>query len=155
MKCELCGTNNAKYKYYEVDSDTVREINICEECAREKGIDIKNKEDAVVAKSGTCPSCGLTFKEYKDSGNLGCVGCYTSFKDQIKIFLKESQLGVVHKGKEPVGNSKLIFVKKEILEMKKKLDGYVEDEKFEEAVKLRDKIEERKEELKTIRKKND
>jgi protein arginine kinase activator len=155
MKCELCGANNAKYKYYEVDSDTVREINICEECAREKGIDVKSKEDSTVVKSGVCPACSLTFREYEGSGSLGCIQCYKSFEDQIKIFLKESQLGVVHKGKEPVRSSKVIFVKKEILEMKKKLENYVEDEKFEEAVKLRDKIEERKEELKTIRKKND
>ncbi len=151
MKCELCGVNNAKYKYYEVNSDTVREINICEECAREKGVDIKNKEESVVVENGVCPVCGLSFKEYKESMSLGCAGCYNSFKDQIEVFLKESQLDVVHKGKEPIRDSEVIFVKKEILEMKKKLDSYVENERFEEAVKLRDKIEERKEELKTIR----
>jgi protein arginine kinase activator len=155
MKCELCGADSAKYKYYEVDSDTVREIDICEQCAREKGVGIKSKEDSVMIESGVCPACGLTFREYKDSGSLGCVECYKSFNDQIKVFLKESQLGVKHKGKEPIRNSKVIFVKKEILEMKKELDNYVEDEKFEEAVKLRDKIEARKEELRTIRKKND
>lgn len=155
MKCELCGMNNAKYKYYEVDSDKVHEINICEECAREKGVGGKNKEDTLVDRSKVCPNCGLTFSEYKDSGNLGCVECYGIFYDEIKIFLKESQLGVLHKGKEPVNNTKILIVKKEILEMKKKLESYVEGEKFEEAVKLRDKIEERKEELKAIRGKND
>lgn len=155
MKCELCGADSAKYKYYEVNSDTVREIDICEQCAREKGVDIKTKEESVMVESGVCPVCGLTFKEYKDTGNLGCVECYKNFNDQIKVFLKESQLGVEHKGKEPIRNSKVIFVKREILEMKKKLDNYVEGEKFEEAVKLRDKIEERKKELKTIRGKND
>jgi protein arginine kinase activator len=155
MKCELCGINNAKYKYYEVDSDKVREINICEECAKEKGIDGKNKEETRADRDKACPNCGLTFIEYKDSGGLGCVGCYKIFNDEIKIFLKESQLGISHKGKEPVSNSKILIVKKEILEMKKKLESYVEGEKFEEAVKLRDKIEERKEELKSIRGKND
>jgi protein arginine kinase activator len=155
MKCELCGVNNAKYKYYEVDSDKVREINICEDCARKKGIGDKNKEDALVDRNKVCPSCGLTFTEYKNARNLGCVDCYTVFKDEIKMFLKESQLGVSHKGKEPVSNTEILSVKKEILEMKKKLESYVEGEKFEEAVKLRDKIEKRKEELKTIRGKND
>jgi len=155
MKCELCGAHNAKYKYYEVDSDTVREINICEQCAREKGVDIKNKEDSVALESAVCPVCGLSSAEYKESMSLGCVECYKNFKDQIKASLKESQLGVLHKGKEPVRSSEVIFVKKEILEMKKKLDGYVENERFEEAVKLRDEIEERKEELRTIRGKND
>lgn len=155
MKCELCGIDNAKYKYYEVDSDKVREINICEECAREKGIDGKNKEETLADRNKVCPNCGLTFVEYKDSGSLGCIECYKIFNDEIKIFLKESQLGILHKGKEPVSNSKILIVKKEILEMKKKLESYVEGEKFEEAVKLRDKIEERKEELKSIRGKND
>jgi protein arginine kinase activator len=155
MKCDLCGANNAKYKYYEVNSDTVREINLCKKCAREKGVDIKSKEDSKVVETGVCPVCGLTFREYKESRSLGCAECYKTFKDQIKAFLKESQLGILHKGKKPVRNSEVIVVKKEILEMKKKLDNYVEDEKFEEAVKLRDKIEARKEELKTIREKND
>lgn len=155
MKCELCGDNNAKYKYYEVDSDTVREINICEQCAREKGVDIKNKEDSVVLETGICPVCGLSFREYKESMSLGCVECYKHFSDQIKVSLKESQLGVLHKGKEPVRDSEVIVVKKEILEMKRELDNYVENERFEEAVKLRDKIEERKEELRAIRGKND
>ncbi len=155
MKCDLCGANVAKYKYYEVDSDKVREINICEQCAREKGVDVKNKDDVTEIKDKVCPTCGLTFFEYKNSGKLGCVDCYKVFYDQVKTYLKEFQLGVNHKGKEPVRNTKVLSVKKEILEMKKQLEDYVESEKFEEAVKLRDQIEERKEELKTIRGKND
>jgi len=155
MKCDLCGVNEAKYKYYEVDSDKVREIDICEECAREKGVDVKNRDDVIVGKNKVCPTCGLTFGEYKDSGKLGCIDCYKIFSDQIKIFLKDTQLDIIHRGKEPVRNTKVLFFKKEILEMKKRLEDYVESEKFEEAVKLRDKIEERKEELKTIRGKND
>lgn len=155
MKCDLCGADGAKYKYYEVDSDKVREINICEECAREKGVDVKNRDDVAETKDRVCPTCGLTFFEYKKSGRLGCIDCYKVFDDQIKIYLKEFQLGVKHKGKEPVRNTKVLSVKKEILEMKKRLENYVESEQFEEAVKLRDEIEERKEELKTIRGKND
>lgn len=155
MKCELCGKGEAKYKYYEVDSDTVREINICEKCAREKGIDFRKKEETSAGNNEVCPNCGLTFKEYKDSRSLGCVECYRAFSDRLKAFFTESQLGVAHKGKKPVRSTKILFVKKEILEMKRKLEGYVEDEKFEEAVKLRDKIEKRKEKLKTIRGKSD
>ena len=155
MKCDLCGNENAKYKYYEVNSDTVREINICEKCAREKGVDIKNKEDSIVSKTAICSNCGLTFRDFKDTRRLGCVDCYKNFEEQIKVFLTEFQLGFKHKGKEPVRNSKVILMKKEIFEMKKELENFVEDEKFEEAVKLRDKIESRKKELKVIRKKND
>jgi len=155
MKCDLCGADGAKYKYYEVYSDNVREINICETCARKKGVDVKNKDDTSVSNIKICPTCGLTFKEYKDSRSLGCVDCYKNFYDQILTYLKSSQLDVKNKGKEPVKNTKVLFVKKEILEMKKKLESFVEEEKFEEAVELRDRIEERKKELKTIRGKND
>jgi protein arginine kinase activator len=155
MKCDLCGNENAKYKYYEVNSDTVREINICEKCAREKGVDVKNKEESVVVKAAMCPNCGLTFIDFKDTRRLGCIDCYKNFREQIKAFLTEFQLGLTNKGKEPVKNSKVILMKKEILEMKKELENFVEDEKFEEAVQLRDKIESRKKELRAIRKKND
>lgn len=155
MKCDLCGADGAKFKYYEVYSDNVREINICEECARKKGVDVKNKDDSQVSKDKVCPTCGLTFDEYKDSNQLGCVDCYKTFYDQIQVHLKDSQLGLVHNGKEPVKNTKVLFVKKEILELKQKLENSVEEEKFEEAVELRDRIEERKKELRTIRGKND
>lgn len=155
MKCDLCGADGAKYKYYEVYSDNVREINICEDCARKKGVDVKNKSDSQVSKNKICPTCGLKLDEFKDSNQLGCVDCYKTFFDQIQVSLKDSQLGLIHKGKEPVKNTKVLFVKKEILELKKKLENFVEEEKFEEAVELRDRIEERKKELKTIRGKND
>ena len=155
MKCDLCGADGAKYKYYEVYSDNVREINICEECARKKGVDVKNKDDSKVSKNKICPTCGLTLVEFKDFNQLGCIDCYKTFYDQIQVYLKDSQLGLVHKGKEPVKNTKVLFVKKEILELKKKLEDFVEEEKFEEAVELRDRIEERKKELKTIRGKSD
>jgi len=155
MKCDLCGADGAKYKYYEVYSDNVREINICEECARKKGVDVKNKDDSSISKNKVCPTCGLTFSEYKNSKQLGCINCYKTFYDQIQIYLKDSQLDLVHKGKEPVTNTKVLSVKKEILELKQKLENFVEEEKFEEAVELRDRIEERKKELKTIRSKND
>ena len=155
MKCDLCGADGAKFKYYEVYSDNVREINICEECARKKGVDVKNREDLQVSKNKICSTCGLTFEEYKESNHLGCVDCYKTFYEQILVYLKDSQLGLVHKGKEPVKNTKVLSVKKEILELKQKLENFVEEEKFEEAVELRDRIEERKKELKTIRGKSD
>lgn len=155
MKCDLCGADGAKYKYYEVYSDNVREINICKGCARKKGIDVKNKEDSSVSSKKACSTCGLTYKEFKESRQLGCLDCYKTFYEQIQKYLKGTQLDVVHRGKKPVKNTKVLFVKKEILEMKKRLEGFVEEEKFEEAVELRDRIEERKKELKTIRGKND
>lgn len=155
MKCDLCGAEGANYKYYEVYSDNVREINICEDCARKKGVDVKSREDSQVSKNKICPTCGLKFSEYRDYKQLGCVDCYKAFYENIQRYLKDTQLDIIHKGKEPVKNTKVLSVKKEISEMKRKLEVFVEKEKFEEAVELRDKIEERKEELKTIRGRND
>ncbi|MEO0292689.1 MAG: UvrB/UvrC motif-containing protein [candidate division WOR-3 bacterium] len=155
MKCDLCGNNEAKFKYYEVDSDKVREMNICEGCAREKGIESKIEEEPIGEKNKVCGNCGLSFEEYNETKTLGCPDCYKTFNKWIKISLKKIQKDVVHRGKEAIRNSRIMDVKREIQELKRKLESFVESERFEEALKLRDEIEKRKKELKAIRGKGD
>jgi protein arginine kinase activator len=151
MKCDLCGNNEAKYKYYEVDSEGVREMNICSECAHRKGIDFSPRTQELKVDNIVCKNCNLSFKEYKKKNRLGCTECYINFRSKIDSILLQTHNSLIHKGKKPVKNAKLLSMKKEIRELQKTLEDSVKKEKYEEAVHIRDKIEKYQEELKSIR----
>lgn len=155
MKCEICGQNKAKYKYYEVDSDSVKELNICEDCALKKGIAVKETKGDFSSVKSRCSNCQTTFSEFKKSNMLGCPECYSAFKSKLDIILRQVHPGLKHEGKVPVRDTEIIDMKKEIRELKKKLDLFVKQEKFEEAVKLRDKIEKQEKKLESMRQEND
>ncbi|MEA1913040.1 MAG: UvrB/UvrC motif-containing protein [candidate division WOR-3 bacterium] len=155
MKCELCGKNEAKYKYYEVNSDSIRELNICEDCARKKGIAFRNKTTRVRTENSECLNCRLSFKEFKKMNKLGCPECYKAFREKLKIILAQIHPGIIHKGKKPIRDTRVLSAKKEIRELKRKLKKYVDLEDFEDAVKARNKLQKCQEELKNLRGRND
>lgn len=151
MKCDLCGDNDAKYKYYEVDAEGIREMNICNKCAHRKGIDFAPRTQEQKVENIKCKECGLSFKEFKKTNHLGCPECYNNFRSKLDSILLQTHPGIVHKGKKPVKNARLLSMKKEIRGLQETLEDYVKKEKYEEAVHIRDKIEKYQEELKSIR----
>jgi len=151
MKCDLCNNKDAKYKYYEVDSDGVREMNICKECAQRKGIDFPSRTQQSNTENIECQSCGHSFKDFKETNHLGCPECYSNFRSKLDVILMQIHPGTTHKGKKPVKDGRLVSMKKEIRELQKMLEDYVKKEKYEEAVHIRNKIEKYQEELKSIR----
>ncbi len=155
MKCDLCGKNEAKYKYYEVDSEGIRELHICNECAKKKGITFSSRVQQSKEENIKCLNCGLSFREFKKTSLLGCPECYSNFQSKLDVILMQIHPGTTHKGKTPVKDVRLLSMKKEIKELQKRLEDYVKNEKFEEAVRIRDTIEKCQAELKSIRGRND
>jgi protein arginine kinase activator len=108
--------------------DQTTEYHLCEKCAVEKGIQItpKNKHftvsnilagmaEEVGSDLETCETCGLTYREFKESGRLGCTKCYESFREQLSPLLRR-----IHGSKE--------------------LAVAIDREEFEKAAELRDKL---------------
>jgi len=153
MKCDLCGKNEAKYKYYEVDSNSIRELNICDECAQKKGIDFASRKAQVEQENIECHGCGLSFKEFKENNLLGCPECYNSFRSKLKIIFKQMHPDTIHTGKELIKDVRVLNMKKEIRELQQQLQNYVAKEKYEEAVQIRDKIEKCQLEIKSLKEK--
>ena len=155
MLCDNCEKEPAKIHYKEIKDNQVTEFHLCEKCAIEKGIKAPHKKQAfsisnimagmteeVGADMGTCSACGLTYKEFRDGGRLGCSNCYEAFKEQIKPLLRRIHGSNVHVGKSPRSSQGIFEKRREIEDLKVELSRAVESEDFERAAELRDKIRE-------------
>ena len=106
-----------------------------------------------------CKRCGYTFNDYLNTGFFGCADCYNTFKNKLNSVLlnfhghfkhKESENKNSIKEKSDKLKNKNIsdnstIIKKEsgienVEELKKILKLYVQNEEYEKAAVIRDKI---------------
>jgi len=159
MICQICNKNLANILFTIIVNNEKKEIRICKKCAEEKGLTspmggipfiigeiifgmagekIKEMGDSEISqKDITCETCGLTYKKFKTSGQLGCELCYDTFKDDLKIVLRRIHGNNTH---ITMKNQTFLSRKREISELKKKLEKAIKKEEFEKAAKIRDKI---------------
>jgi len=87
----------------------------------------------------TCPKCGWTIDDFRQTGKLSCPYDYKAFKWYLKDILHNTHGGLKHKGKVPenfVDND----TKRRLKILRKRLDEAVGSEQYEKAAELRDKI---------------
>ena len=94
-----------------------------------------------------CQSCGLTFSDFRNGGVLGCGDCYRYFRSGLEPLLKRVQGSVKHSGKVPRRIGGKVRIRKEIDQLREELKQAVNREDYESAVKLRDEIKSREQEL--------
>lgn len=86
-----------------------------------------------------CPECKLTFEKFLDIGKFGCSTCYNTFRERLPHVLGKLHSGKsAHTGKIPVSFNELYAIKRKIEEVRTKMQEAVEEERFEDAVVLRD-----------------
>ncbi len=162
MLCDICHKNEATIHVTEIVNGMVEEIHICEECAIKKGMmgkkfgladflaeltdfDIPALEHELPEKTKLkCPNCGLTFEDFKRTGRLGCSQCYETFRKGLIPLLKSIHGSSQHIGSAPKKTYKKTSKIREMQNLEQKLYKAVEEEEYEEAAKLRDKIRELK-----------
>lgn len=114
MDCSNCGSSVAR-AYKRIVNGAEKEVCLCEKCYRK----LYSKSDApdffahVFGDKGNkpdkpksdkvCPSCGMTYARFKNTGFLGCANCYSVFRDEIRNSVRYCQWDVKHTGKEPIG----------------------------------------------------
>jgi protein arginine kinase activator len=153
MICDNCGKEPATVHYKEMREDQTTEYHLCEKCAAEKGIQITPSKKSFTVSNilagmaeevgsdlETCENCGLTYREFKESGRLGCARCYESFKEQLSPLLRRIHGSNVHTGKSPSSRQHIFEKRREIGRLKEELDAAIEREEFEKAAELRDKL---------------
>jgi len=112
---------------------------------------------ALQKKEKRCSGCSSSFAELVNGKHPFCPECYTAFHDELSRLLVNIHGADVHKGKRPkTAESKepekeKAQLKEEIpkesaenklASLKEKLKKAIEDERYEEAAKIRDKIKE-------------
>ncbi|MCG7410669.1 UvrB/UvrC motif-containing protein [Paenibacillus sp. ACRRX] len=170
MMCQQCGQKPATLHFTKIINGEKTESHICEGCAREKGelnadpahefsihnllsglLDFDLSNGAGNLKNGVygfkatseamrCDNCGLTFSQFSKMGRFGCDECYKSFGSRLDPLLKRVHGNIIHVGKIPKRNGIVLQRKRELDELREKLQECIRMEQFEEAAQLRDHI---------------
>lgn len=158
MLCDICGKKEATVHLTEIVNDQVSKLNLCEDCAREKGAEMEEHfglsellagltdmgptVEPETAVSIKCPNCGLMYQNFRKLGRLGCSECYEAFKKELGPLLKRIHGSDRHVGKVPLKGGKTIRDTRTLQDLKMQLEKAIQMEEFEEAAKLRDRIKE-------------
>jgi protein arginine kinase activator len=148
----------------EIRDGQVQSVHLCESCAQEylNSVDVGGssedfqegeskpaleKDEPAVDDSKACPSCGITFKQFRSQGRLGCPHDYQVFRDELIPLLESVHSDTQHVGKCPPRTSSESRQHYELFRLRNDLRQAVENELYEEAARLRDKIREVENEL--------
>ena len=160
MKCGVCAKREAVVSFTHIVDDVKQTLVLCHQCASEKNIEVQvtpaaQVKDAPVlvkeikielaklaAAEGDggvrCPTCEMSYEEFKKIGRLGCPHCYDAFAAQLELLLKRIHGDDSHRGKGPLAQS--AQAADELERLRDELAQAVAEEAFEEAAQLRDRI---------------
>lgn len=164
MLCHECNEREATLHFTKILNGKKTEIHLCDHCAREKGeylpgsnsfsihhllSGLLNFEQPIQnspnrptqVEHQQCKKCGMTYHQFARAGRFGCVECYETFSLKLDPMLRRVHSGnTIHSGKIPKRIGTDIHLKRQISELKQKLQQHISKEEFEEAAKIRDEI---------------
>jgi protein arginine kinase activator len=88
-----------------------------------------------------CPTCGLHYSTFKQTGRLGCAECYVSFASKLRPLLRRIHGSTRHVGKLPAHEGETVNPARQMQRLHEELQRAVEREEFERAAELRDEIQ--------------
>ena len=156
MLCGLCKQKEAKVHLTQIAGEKMQKVDLCEDCAKEKGVNdpagfsladmllglgaSQEMEEASGNADLACPSCGFTQADFKKTGRLGCAGCYDTFSEGLSGLIKGMHKGNEHVGKVPSRLQLTIAREQQLKDLQKELRKAVAAENYESAAELRDRI---------------
>lgn len=167
MICQNCNKNQATVRYTQIINGVKNEMHLCEKCSQKLGISTYNfnmpiefsnffsdfmndytNEPIVNNHILKCDKCNMTYEEFLNLGKFGCSNCYNVFSKKIDNVLKKIHGANRYLGnkKTDTKNKKMNFntnidkKKNEIDVLKKNLKIAIEEERYEDAAKIRDDI---------------
>ena len=117
MLCEDCGRNRAVVHITQIGPDGKIEKNLCERCAAKYGeFLMENQKHRNVSMNDflkgvfsagaqgekpqqekvtelVCPNCGMSYRDFQQTGKIGCSVCYATFRRQLEHELMETEGG--------------------------------------------------------------
>ncbi len=157
-QCRRC-SKPATLHITEMREDEVHELHLCETCYQEyleysehpdqpdsddesPEIAIELDEDQTLEDldQTACPNCGISFREFRSQGRLGCPHDYTEFENELLPLLENIHGETQHCGKLPTRAADSSRQQYELIRLRKDLQQAVASEDYESAARLRDAI---------------
>jgi protein arginine kinase activator len=151
-KCQICGKREATWLIVNVVSGEAPELRLCDECATQKAkgqtsmtkflaalVESSAKQIAQMSKL-VCRRCGMSYLDFQTQQRLGCPDDYEAFGGPMNELLEKIHGETRHLGKVPVGADGRPAHQAELRRLRQSLRRAVEQEHYEQAALLRDRI---------------
>jgi protein arginine kinase activator len=166
LSCDQCREREAVIHLTQIVNEQVTTLHLCEKCAAEKGVESpgsavktplgsflaamgKGAEQPPTARSAdTCPRCGASFQDFRETGRLGCPDCYRAFESPLRDLLRRLHGSTHHLGERYAERAAPptpppapdLAVRPDAADLREQLRLAVETENFELAAELRDRL---------------
>ena len=171
MLCQKCKAKEANTHVKSVVNGEYEEYMLCSDCAKEMGYtnlwsDMHSDFNSILgsffsnalparSEATRCSTCGSTYYDISKTGQVGCANCYELFLSELMPSIRRIHGNTTHCGKTPLNSVRENKVelnstaKKQqeptVEELRKLLNDAVNEQNFELAAQLRDKIKEMEE----------
>ncbi len=156
MQCCVCKEKPATVHLTQIVGDKMQKLDMCDECAKAKGINdpasfamadlmlglgaSQELDQSAAGAELKCLRCGFSQADFKKSGRLGCPDCYKTFAEGLAGLLKTMHKGTRHIGKAPEALRASRENTDRLKLLQKKLAKAIDSEDYEAAAALRDEI---------------
>lgn len=166
MLCQLCNKAQATVHLTEVNHNRESQVlHVCDDCSRTHGIgyklSVKIEEVTATVKGNplgrlvkdvpdvTCPSCGLTYAEFRQKVRAGCEKDFEVFREGIVPLLQKIHGATKHLGKVPPDAADALQRERRLRDLEREMEALVKGEQYEKAAQIRDEIRKLSEEKPT------
>ncbi len=163
MWCDECHAQPANVFIKKVVNHKVTDIKLCEQCARHNEVAAPLLESEAFQeiiesflaahqaplpmfpedtedRDAVCPRCGTTYDMLHDTGRVGCVECYETFRSTLDDVIQQVHHSAGHAGKVPAAVKSDLAREEELRSLQQALSAAVAAERYEEAAQLRDRM---------------
>ncbi len=160
LKCQMCD-KAATFHITELTGGKPQELHLCEEHARKYLTQADGPEGGPPSLAGalaqqlvvgqaaqdlarldqrSCPVCGITFYEFRNSGRLGCPHDYACFRKELEPLIANVHGEAEHKGKRPKRSQGDTSQQVELIRLRREMKEAIDEEQYERASDIRDQI---------------
>lgn len=164
MVCQHCGEREATFHLTKTVNGEKTELHLCPRCAEQQGtVSLPFQAPSIhqllasligsspgspplatpdkkAGREPICPGCGMSYAHFAETGRMGCSQCYETFSQQLQPLLRKVHSASEHTGKAPKRAAGPLKLKREIAALRKELQVAVNQEDFERAAQLRDRV---------------
>jgi len=141
--CQICKNRVAEHKFVRVIGGISKTYHVCSHCKAlmdNKYVELRREaaRRAVPVEERRCPVCGTTFRDFTDTGLLGCDRCYEVFDDYLVEYIRGYHGATTHCGMDASAPAPV-----DIEELYQELKKAVDAKDYAKAALLKKKIDER------------